>query len=68
MWEETRGLTFGRGIAEQQRLTGLADAVDGAVVGRWGQMQVSGGWELIFSAPRSAGMNPVLIHARYLEG
>ncbi|WP_165949444.1 RHS repeat-associated core domain-containing protein, partial [Kribbella turkmenica] len=68
LWEETRGLTFGRQLAEQQRLTGLADAVDSAVVGRWGQMQVSQGWELIFSAPRSPELNPVLKHARYLGG
>jgi hypothetical protein len=68
IWEETRGLTFGRNIAEQQRLAGLADAVDNAVVGNWEQMQVSRGWELIFSQARSEGLNPVLKHARYLGG
>lgn len=65
IWEETRGLTFGRPVSQEQRLAGLADAVDGATVGNWEQMQVSRGWELIFSRPRKAGNNPVLKHARY---
>jgi hypothetical protein len=68
IWEETRGLTFGRPISQEQRLAGLADAVDGATVGNWEQMQVSRGWELIFSRPRKAGDNPVLKHARYTGG
>lgn len=68
IWEETRGLTFGRSISQEQRLAGLADAVDGATVGNWEQMQVSKGWELIFSRPRKAGDNPVLKHARYTGG
>src|SRR6202022_3023564 len=33
VWEETRGLTFGRGISQEQRLIGLADAVDNATIG-----------------------------------
>lgn len=65
--EETRGLSFGRAISQEQRLAGLAGAVDGATVGNWEQMQVSRGWELIFSRPRKAGDNPVLKHARYLD-
>lgn len=65
IWEETRGLTFGRTISQEQRLAGLADAIDGATVGNWEQMQLSKGWELIFSPPRKAGDNPVLKHARY---
>jgi hypothetical protein len=68
IWEETRGLTFGRSISQEQRLAGLADAVDGATVGNWEQMQVARGWELIFSRPRKAGDNPVLKHARYTGG
>lgn len=68
IWEETRGLTFGRSISQEQRLAGLADAVDGATVGNWEQMQVSRGWELIFSRPRNAGDNPVLKHAGYTGG
>ena len=68
IWEETRGLTFGRSISQEQRLAGLADAVDGATIGNWEQMQVSRGWELIFSRPRNAGDNPVLKHARYTGG
>ena len=68
IWEETRGLTFGRPISQEQRLAGLADAVDGATVGNWEQMQVCRGWELIFSRPRNAGDNPVLKHARYTGG
>jgi hypothetical protein len=68
IWEETRGLTFGRPVSQEQRLAGLADAVDGATVGNWEQMQVSRGWELIFSPPRKAGDNPVLKHARYTGG
>ena len=68
IWEETRGLTFGRAISQEQRLIGLADAVDNAAVGNWERMQVSRGWELIFSAPRGAGINPVLKHARYIGG
>jgi hypothetical protein len=68
IWEETRGLTFGRSISQEQRLAGLADAVDGATVGNWEQMQLSRGWELIFSRPRNAGDNPVLKHARYTGG
>jgi hypothetical protein len=32
------------------------------------RMQVSRGWELIFSEPRGAGTNPVLKHARYIGG
>lgn len=66
--EETRGLFFGRSISQEQRLAGLADAVDGATVGNWEQVQVSRGWELIFSRPRKAEDNPVLKHARYLGG
>jgi hypothetical protein len=65
IWEETRGLTFGRPFAQEQRLAGLAGAVDGATVGHWEKMQVCRGWELIFSPPRKAGDNPVLKHARY---
>lgn len=68
IWEETRGLTFGRSISQEQRLAGLAGAVDGAMVGNWEQMQVCRGWELIFSRPRNAGDNPVLKHARYTGG
>src|ERR1700761_1680251 len=68
IWEETRGLTFGRSISQEQRLAGLADAVDGATVGNWEQMQVSRGWELIFSRPRKAGEKPVPKHARYTGG
>ena len=68
IWEETRGLTFGRPVSQEQRLAGLADAVDGATVGNWEQMQVSRGWELIFSRPRKTGDNPVLTHARYTGG
>jgi hypothetical protein len=68
IWEETRGLTFGRAISQEQRLIGLADSVDNATVGNWERMQVSRGWELIFSEPRDAGINPVLKHARYIGG
>jgi hypothetical protein len=68
IWEETRGLTFGRAISQEQRLIGLADAVDNATVGDWERMQVSRGWELIFSKPRGVGINPVLKHARYIGG
>lgn len=68
IWEETRGLTFGRAISQEQRLIGLADAVDNAKIGNWERMQVSRGWELIFSEPRGAGINPVLKHARYIGG
>lgn len=68
IWEETRGLTFGRSISQEQRLAGLADAVDSATIGNWEQMQASRGWELIFSRPRNAGDNPVLKHARYTGG
>jgi hypothetical protein len=68
MWEETRGLTYGRPIAQEQRLIGLADAVDNATIGNWEQMQISGDWQLIFSEPRGAGMNPALKHARYVGG
>jgi hypothetical protein len=68
IWEETRGLTFGRAISQEQRLIGLADAVDNATIGNWERMQVSKGWELIFSEPRGAGINPVLKHARYIGG
>jgi hypothetical protein len=68
IWEQTRGLTFGRPISQEQRLAGLADAVDGATAGNWEQMQVSRGWELIFSRPRNAGDNPVLKHARHTGG
>ena len=68
IWEETRGLTYGRPISQEQRLAGLADAVDGATVGNWEQMQVCRGWELIFSPPRKEGDNPVLKHARYTGG
>jgi hypothetical protein len=68
IWEETRGLTFGRAISQEQRLIGLAGAVDNATVGNWEKIQVSGGWELIFSQPRGAGVNPVLKHARYVGG
>jgi hypothetical protein len=68
IWEETRGLTFGRAISQEQRLIGLADAVDNATVGNWERMQVSRGWELIFSEPRDTGINPVLKHARYIGG
>jgi hypothetical protein len=68
IWEETRGFTFGRAISQEQRLIGLADAVDNATVGNWERVQVSKGWELIFSEPRGAGINPVLKHARYIGG
>jgi hypothetical protein len=68
IWEETRGLTFGRAISQEQRLAGLADAVDNATIGNWEQMQVSQGWELIFSRSRNEGGNPVLKHARYTGG
>ena len=68
IWEETRGLTFGRAISQEQRLIGLAGAVDNATIGNWEQIQVSRDWELIFSKPRSAGVNPVLKHARYIGG
>jgi len=68
IWEETRGLTFGRTISQEQRLIGLAEAIDNATIGNWEQMQVSRDWELIFSEPRSAGINPVLKHARYVGG
>jgi hypothetical protein len=68
IWEETRGLTFGRAISQEQRMMGLADAVDNATVGNWERMQVSRGWELIFSRARAAGDNPVLKHARYIGG
>ena len=68
IWEETRGLTFGRAISQEQRLIGLADAIDNATVGNWEQMQISRGWELIFSEPRGAGVNPVLKHSRYIGG
>ena len=68
IWEETRGLAFGRAISQEQRLIGLADAVDNAKVGNWERMQVSREWELIFSEPRGAGINPVLKHARYIGG
>jgi hypothetical protein len=63
-----RGLTFGRAISQEQRLVGLAGAVDNATIGNWEQIQVSRDWELIFSKPRSAGVNPVLKHARYIGG
>ena len=66
IWEETRGLTFGRAISQEQRLIGLASAVDNATVGHWEKIQVSRGWELIFSEPRGTGVNPVLKHARYI--
>ena len=68
IWEETRGFAFGRAISQEQRLIGLADAVDNATVGNWERMQVSRGWELIFSKPRGTGVNPVLKHARYVGG
>jgi hypothetical protein len=68
IWEETRGLTFGRAISQEQRLIGLADAVDNATIGDWEKMQVSRDWELIFSEARSAGINPVLKHARCIGG
>jgi hypothetical protein len=68
IWEETRGLTFGRAISQEHRLIGLADAIDNATVGNWEKMQFSRGWELIFSEPRDAGFNPVLKHARYRGG
>jgi len=68
IWEETRGLTFGRAISQEQRLIGLADAVDNATIGDWEQMQVSRDWELIFSEPRGTGISPVLKHARYIGG
>ena len=68
IWEETRGLTFGRGISQEQRLIGLADAVDHATIGDWERIQISRGWELIFSEPRGAGINPVLKHARNTGG
>jgi hypothetical protein len=68
VWEETRGLTFGRDISQEQRLIGLAGAIDNATIGNWEQIQVSRGWELIFSEPRAAGVNPVLKHARYTGG
>lgn len=68
IWEETRGLTFGRGISQEQRIMGLADAVDNAAIGKWEKIQVSRGWELIFSEPRRAEANPVLKHARYVGG
>ena len=68
IWEETRGLTFGRPVSQEQRLAGLADAAGGATAGDWEQMQVPRGWELIFSRPRNAGDNPVLKHARYTGG
>ena len=68
IWEETRGLTFGRAISQEQRLIGLAGAVDSATIGKWEQLQVSRGWELIFSEPRAAGVNPVLKHARHIGG
>ena len=68
IWEETRGLTFGRAISQEQRLIGLADAVDNATVGNWERIQVSRGWELIFSEPKGMGINPVLKHARYIGG
>jgi hypothetical protein len=68
VWEETRGLTFGRGISQEQRLIGLAGAIDSATIGNWENIQVSKGWELIFSEPRGAGVNPVLKHARYTGG
>lgn len=68
MWEETRGLTFGRRLSEELRLKGLADAVDRAVIGEWDEMQTVQGWQLIFSRPLSEGLNPVLKHARYLGG
>jgi hypothetical protein len=66
IWEETRGLTFGRAISQEQRLIGLADAVDNATLGNWEQIPVSRDWELIFSESRGAGVNPVLKHARYI--
>jgi hypothetical protein len=28
IWEETRGLTFGRSISQEQRFAGLANAVE----------------------------------------
>lgn len=68
IWEETRGLTFGRPISQEQRLIGLAYALDDATIGNWEQIQVSRGWELIFSEPRGEGINPVLKHARYVGG
>jgi hypothetical protein len=68
MWEETRGLTYCRAISQEKRLIGLADAVDNATIGNWEQLQVSRGWQLIFSEPRSAGKNPALKHARYVGG
>ena len=39
IWEETRGLTFGRAISQEQRLIGLAGAVDSATIGKWEQLQ-----------------------------
>ena len=68
IWEETRGLTFGRSLSEQIRLSDLASAVDEAVVGQWEQMQVVNGWELIFSQARSPELNPVLKHAMHVGG
>jgi len=55
-----------RAVAQQVQLQGLADAVDNAVVGNWENMQVSNGWELIFSQARNGGVNPVLKHAQPL--
>ncbi|MFI2104616.1 polymorphic toxin-type HINT domain-containing protein [Isoptericola sp. NPDC019693] len=69
IWEETRHLApQARRLGEQVRLDDLVDAIDGAVVGNFEEMQLVGGWELIFSAAREEGLADVLKHARHLGG
>lgn len=68
--EETNNLSGStRNIAEQVRLADLSKAIDKATangIPTFEKMVVQDGWELIFSAPRSPGLNPVLKHARHL--
>jgi RHS repeat-associated protein len=69
--EETQGLTFGRLAGEQVRLRSLGEAIDAATrdgIPEAEKMTVSNGWELIFSAPRKEGLNPVVKQARHLGG
>lgn len=57
--EETRGLTFGCSISQEQKLAG---AVDGATVGNCEQMQLSkGGADLL--AFQESGRPPITVHA-----
>ena len=69
IWEETRHLApQARRLGEQIRLDDLVEAIDGAVVGNFEEMQVVRDWELIFSRARDEGLADVLKHARHLGG